>query len=182
MINLLPLREKKENEQEENWKIVLVLGILVLVFLFSLSLILFSIKISVVGQTTAQEILLSQKEKEINMPQVLELEEKIKKNNLTFSKLKTFYLKNPDLTETLERISKTLPPAAYLTGLSLIFQPEKEQAWTCSLSGFSPSREILIKFKENLEKEKDFKEIHFPPANWLEPTDINFSVSFQIAL
>lgn len=182
MINLLPLREKKENEQEENWKIVLVLGILVLVFLFSLSLILFSIKVYISREVAAQKILFEQKETELKTPQARQFEEKIKQSNLILAELKSFYQQAPYLTEVIERISKALPQDVYLTNLSLDSQPLERRELQCRLLGFSPSREALVEFKENLEKDNNFKNVYFPPINWVKPIDIDFSVTFQIVL
>jgi len=60
-----------------------------------------------------------------------------------------------------------------LTNLSIIFP-------SVSLSGFAPTTETLFEFKENLEKEASFKEVCFPPTNWVNLTDIDFSVTFII--
>jgi len=182
MINLLPLREKKEIEMEENWKIVLILGFSVLVFLFSLFLILFSIKIHISNKTAAQKILLEQKEAELKTPQMQRLEEKIKQSNLIFAELKSFYQQAPNLTEAIERISKALPQGVNLTNLSLTSQLPERQELECRLLGFSSSREVLVEFKENLEKDNNFKNVYFPPINWIKPIDIDFTATFQIKL
>ncbi len=168
MINLLPLSEKKALIQEENWKIVLILGFLVLIFLISLILILFSIKISISGQVESQKIFLSQ-------PYPQDIEKMIEIANQNLSKLNSFYQSQIYLTKILERTSINLPPKAYLTSFS--YQKEGEKV---SLLGFAPTREILLEFKKNLEREKDFTEIYFPSQNWVEPIDINFSVTFKI--
>ncbi len=182
MINLLPLKEKEGLIEEEKWKIVLVLGVLILFFLFSLFLILFSIKIHISERTAVQKILLEQKEAELKTPQMLPLKEKIKQSNLILAELKSFYQQQPYLTEVIERISKALPQGVNLTNLSLISRfPEKKEL-EGRLLGFSPSREVLVKFKENLEKDNNFKNVYFPPINWVKPIDIDFTVTFQIEL
>ena len=173
MINLLPLQQKEELLEEEKHNLVLILGILFLIFLISLILILFSIKIFISGEVEIQNILLSAEEKRFKESQIQNLEEKINISNQTLSKLDLFYQNQLNLTETLEKISGTLPLGTYLTTLNLNLAQ-------ISLSGFSPTREILLEFKKNLEKEKIFGEIYFSPSNWVEPTDINFSVNFKI--
>ena len=183
MINLLPLQYKKELQQEEKYKLTLILGTLVLIFLICLILILFSIKISISGQIEAQKILLLQEEKKFKESQIQNLEEKIITSNQSLSKLNSFYQNQTNLTEILEKISETLPPTTYLTALSfnpLTTAKEEKYIAQISLSGFSPTREILLEFKENLEKEEIFGEIYFPPSNWVEPTDIDFSLNLQI--
>ncbi len=175
MINLLPPEQKEELREEENLKLVLILGIVILAFLISLSLLLFSIKTSLLADLESQKIYLEQKEKELKSPLIQELEMKIKDYNLILSKLETFYQGQTDLTSILEKISKTLPEGTHLTTLN--FNP---QIFQISLTGFSSNREILLQFKENLEKTEGLKEIYFPPANWVQATDINFSVNFKI--
>jgi len=175
MINLLPIQQKEELLLEEKFKLVLILGIIILVLFISLFLILFSIKISILSEVEVQNIYFGEREKELKAPQMQELEEKIKSSNLVISKLNSFYQKETDLTSILEEISKIFPEGTYLTSLS--FNPSLLQF---SLSGFSPDREALLKFKENLEGQEKFEEIYFPPTNWMTPIDINFSVSFKL--
>lgn len=173
MINLLPSQYKAELKEEKNWKLILILEILVLIFLTCLALILFSVKIFISGQLEAQKILLLQEEKKFKESQIQSLEEKITVSNQTLSKLNSFYQDQTNLTEILEKISEALPPETYLTTLNLNLAQ-------ISLLGFSPTREILLEFKKNLEQEKLLGEIYFPPSNWVKPTDIDFSVNFKI--
>lgn len=175
MINLLPIQQKEELILEEKFKLVLILGIIILVSIISLVLILFSIKISILGALEIQKIYLEQKEKELKIAKIQELEEKIKDLNFTLSNLNSFYQSQIDLTEILEKISKILPENTYLTSLN--FNSSLSQF---SLSGFSPDRETLLQFKGNLEREEKFEQIYFPPTVWVTPTDINFSVTFKL--
>jgi len=175
MINLLPSQEKEILIQEEKYKLALILGTLFLIFLICLILILLSIKIYFSGQLNVQEILLSQKEESFRKSPSQKLEEKIISFNRTFSELNSFYSKQLSLIEILEKISQSLPYGAYLINFN--FDSETGQI---SLSGFSPSREILLGLKENLEKEESFQEIYFSPSNWVKSNDIDFTVNFDI--
>ncbi|KPJ71817.1 hypothetical protein AMJ50_00705 [Parcubacteria bacterium DG_74_3] len=177
-INLLPPKEKDLLVQEERWKLTLILGFILLAFFISLVLILFSVKTYISGQVEAQKILLSQKE--LESPQIEELAEKIKESNLVFSNLNSFYQQNLDITEILEKISQALPSGSYIHGFDLSLL-EGEYPAQVALTGFSPNRETLLEFKKNLEAEKLFQEIYFPPQNWVRPTDIIFSVNFKIS-
>lgn len=181
MINLLPSQQKEELLGEKNFKLVLILGIVILAFLICFSLILFSIKISIAGQLSAQKFILSQKEAETLQTQ--DLENKIKSLNLTISKLDSFYQSKLDWVEVSEKISQNIPSKIYLTSLTFK-QPtglkKEEYLGDVSLTGFSPSRETLIEFKKNLEKEEQFSEVYFPPENWVQATDINFTVNFKV--
>jgi hypothetical protein len=48
------------------------------------------------------------------------------------------------------------------------------------ISGFAADREILFKFKEKIEEEKNFKDIDFPLSNLVSPVNINFSLGFKV--
>jgi len=182
MINLLPPQGKEEVLQEKKYKLVLILGILVITFFLSLSLILFSIKIFISGEIAAQGILFEQKEKEFQNPQIQTLQENLIAFNLTLSKLNSFYQSQFNLTKLLEKISQILPREIRLINLSLVPESKEKKEWQmiCNLSGFSPTREILLEFKKNLENEQLFGEINFPPESWVKAEDINFTVSFKI--
>ena len=173
MINLLPPQYKAEFKKEENWKLTLILSLLFIIFLICLTLILFSIKIFISGQLEAQKILLLQEEKKFEESQIQNLEEKIATSNQTIFKLDSFYQGQISLAGILEKIFETLPSDVYLTTLDF-------NLGQFSLFGYSPTREILLEFKENLEKEELFEEIYFPPSNWVKPSDIDFSVNFKI--
>jgi Tfp pilus assembly protein PilN len=183
MINLLSPKEKEGLIQEKNWKLILILGILVLIFLICLGLILLSIKIYVSGQVEAQKILFSQEEKKFEESQIRDLEEKIIISNKTLSNVNSFYQSQINLIEILEKIPETLPQGIYLT--ALYFNPitdaeNGKYVAKISLSGFSPTRETLLEFKENLEKEELFGEIYFPPSCWVPAVDIDFSINLKI--
>lgn len=180
MINLLPPKEKEEILQEENWKLLMILGMFSLFFLISLLLILFSIKIFVTGEVDVQKILFAEQEKEFKNTQMQNLQNNLTAFNKKLSQLDSFYQNQSNFSEILEEISKTLPPGVYLNNLSIIPQGGKNEGSKCSISGFSPSRQILLVLKDNLEKEKNFQEVYFSPANWVKPADINFTISFKV--
>lgn len=173
MINLLPLIEKEKLLLEKNRRIIIILWLLLLFFLTCSVLILFSIRTYIQAQVKSQEYLLIETKKEQNQSEIENLKEEINSINSSLTKLNSFYQNEIYLSDILEKISKTLPEELYLTNLSLIFP-------SVSLSGFAPSTETLFEFKENLGKESGFKEVSFPPANWVDLTDIDFSVTFII--
>jgi len=179
MINLLPQKQKDELKQEENFKLTLILGIVTLASLICFALILFSIKISIGGQLSYQKIFLEQKKAESS--QLQNLEEKMKSLNSILKELNSFYQNEANLVEVSRLISGFLPREVYLTTLHFNKAAglEKEKySGEVFLAGFAPSRETLTVFKKNLEKE--FKEVYFPPENWVKPTDISFTATFKV--
>jgi len=179
MINLLPPSEKAILVQEKINRLIIILGVLVLLFLLCLSLILLSLKIYISGQVKAQEILVEQKKQSLTSD-ILNFEKKVRVINQNFQKLDSFYKTQPNLILLFQDISKTLPPGLYLNNFSLSPSSDKNYKFQVSISGYAPNREILLTFKQNLELQKNLKEIRFPSSNWLKPTDINFSATFKI--
>lgn len=173
MINLLPPKYKEDLRSEENLNLVFILEIFFLAFFLSLALVLFSIKIHIAGVIETQKIFFESKNKEFSQVKLVESE--INSINKELSNLDSFYKEQFDLTDFLERISALLPPGLYLNSFS--YQKEGHQI---NLSGFSSTVETLLDFKNNLEKQSDFKEVNFPTAVWLESVNIDFNTSLKI--
>ncbi|MCK4473737.1 hypothetical protein KAU40_00495 [Candidatus Parcubacteria bacterium] len=180
MINLLPSQYKKELKQEESLKIIVILGIIILSFLICFCLILFLIKIDISEEITTQKIFIEVKEKEYRISETKNLEKEMLLLNQTLLKLNSFYKEQINLTEALEKIAQILPSKGYLTGFNFMLLNEEYIAGKLSFSGFSPTREILLLFKENLDKQEIFTEIYFPSSNWVKPSDIDFSATLKI--
>ncbi len=181
MINLLPQQQKNELKQEESLKLVLILGIVILAFLISLFLILFSIKVSIEGQIAVQRVFFEQKQTE-NV-QLQNLTERIKSLNSALSKLNAFYQEELDLVEISNTITDTFPSGIYLTTLNFnrsVSLEKDKYPGNIFLAGYSPTRQSLIDLKKYLEKEERFKEVYFPPENWVEPVDVNFTANFKV--
>ncbi len=180
MINLLPPVEKEELLLEKKKRITIILWLLVLFFLLCLILILFSVRIYLQIQAESEKTLLDETRKEFRQSGIQDFREEINSVNLTLTKLNSFYQQKTYFSEILERISGILPQGIYLTNFSTEFAVEEGKYIEVSLSGFSPTADSLFEFKGNLEKESDFKDIYFPPSNWVKLIGINFSVTFKI--
>lgn len=178
MINLLPPKEKEELKKEETLKLTLILGIVFLIFLTFLFLMLLSIKIFLNGELEVQKILYREKEEEFNNSQCQVFQGKIEAANEKLLKVDSFYKNQENLSGIMEKISEALPKSAYLTNLSITLPEGKEEKLDGTFSGFALTRETLLEFKQNIEKE--FEEINFPASNWVEPENINFSATFKV--
>lgn len=173
MINLLPLKYKEALRREENLRVVFVLEILLAAFLISFALILFAIKIHIAGKVEAQKIFVELKNKEFSGAKPVE--EKLNLINKKISGLESFYQNQFDLTDFLGRISELLPEGVYLNSFS--YQKEGRQI---NLSGFAPTVNALLEFKNNLEKQKDFNGVYFPATIWMQSLSIDFNAGFKI--
>ena len=177
MINLLPSQEKEELKKEEQFKVILILGIIIFASLVSFSLILSSINIFLSGEVDSQKIIYTQRKKELKNPEIQTFQANLTDFNKKISQLDSFYQNQVAFTEILEKISGTIPPEISILSSSLSLE---EKTIKCSLAGFSPDREVLIQFRDTLEKEEGFTEIYIPPACWTKPKDINFTANFNI--
>jgi Tfp pilus assembly protein PilN len=173
LTNLLPPKNKAELFEEEIKNLIIILGTLFLIFLFSLSLILFGVQNYISGRVDLEKMTVDFEKKRIEDSEIQNLRAKIISLNQSLSQLNSFYQEQKKLAEVLNKISEILPPQMYLTNFS--YQKELNQV---SLSGFSPTQEILNDFRKDLEKK--FSDVHFPPQNWVELTDIDFQATFKI--
>ena len=175
MINLLPENEKLGLVWEEKQKLISILGFLMLSFLAVLSLILFAVDFQLATKIESQKIMVEMEEKRLQAAEIGKLREKISQVNENLSRLDAFYSQQLPLTEIFKRIADLLPAGVYLTNFS--YQKSGSQV---SLNGFSPTREALVELKIKLEAEKEFRNVTFPPTNWVKPKTINFFVTLKL--
>ena len=178
MINLLPEEQKQRLLEEERFRLTLILGTLFVCFLICLSLILFLIENYTLWDLEAEKILLSQKEKTISLNQ--DLEKEIKESNAFLSEIDSFYGQTVGTTQLLEIVDETLPAKVYLTNFDFILPKTKgKDKPRISISGFSPDRNTLLNFQENLKNEQLFSDIYVSPESWIEQENLDFDISFR---
>ncbi|MBU0546995.1 hypothetical protein KKA72_02435 [Patescibacteria group bacterium] len=188
MINLLSPQKKTVLEQEEKLRLVSALLIIFCLSLLSFVLIMLSVKFYISGELEAQQIVFSQRQLERNRFQ--SVAQDIDSQNIYLSQIQTFYQENFTRSDILDRISQALPQNTYLTNLNIssVFEAKSnkdiksEKYLLISLIGFSPTRDIVLKIKDNLEKQERFQEVYFPPSNWVKPDNVEFSVSFEVKI
>ncbi len=183
MINLLPPDEKKRLLLKKKERIITIFLALGLFFIFCFSLVLISFKAYLDIEAKSEKILLETAIKKFNQPKITGLKKKVKSANLELKNLNSFYGKKIYFSDILENISNIIPEEIYLNKLSISLLPdnEKEKLVMVSLSGFSPTREILFAFRKKLEDSSRFREIYSPPSDWIKPTNINFFLKFEMS-
>lgn len=181
MINFLPPEEKENILLDGKKRMLAILGFLFSFFLLCLALALFFIKIHLYYQLELLDLSLAEKEKLAGESEIQSLREKINYINETSVELGAFYQQRISFLEILERVIAVLPPGMSLNNFSAVVSGENNCCAKISMSGFSPSRELLLDLKKNFDKEgKFFKNPYFPQSNWVKSTDINFSATFEI--
>jgi hypothetical protein len=180
MINLLPPEEKEKLFLKKKERLVTILGITVLVSLICLILILSSIKLYIEAEAIYQKIVLEQTEKKYQTPDFLNFKDTIQKYNKIVIQLKNFYNQKQYSSQSLKIISDIQrPEGIYLTGLSLNNDENKKIKVTAT--GISDSRENLLIYKKNIEENKKIENLYFSPETWINPENINFSLTFEIS-
>jgi Tfp pilus assembly protein PilN len=176
MINLISPKEKEKFFMEKISRMVIVLWFLLFFFIVCLILVLWAVNIYAKSQLGVQEAFSSSAKEPQKMDRINQAKGKIETVNLGFGKVDSFYANKIYFSPLIEKISETLPDGVYLNSFSIIITDKIE----VSLAGFAPQRDDLLKFKSNLESDKNFVNISFPASNWVEKTNIDFSVSFEI--
>ena len=184
MINLLPQKEKREIRMERIEKKVVFVSIFagVSFVFFFLSLFALEIYISKKVDSTKEE--LAEREKELASSQFQEFKEEISETNKLLSEISKFEEDKVYIVPFFEIISKIKPSQVYFTNFS--FQKELKELEKGSgnfdifseihISGFSPNRDILFQFLQDLKEEKSFSSVYFTPASWTEPEDFHLEV------
>jgi Tfp pilus assembly protein PilN len=173
LTNLLPPKNRNEIFEEKIKNLIIIFGILISIFFLSFSLILFGIEKYISEKVNLEKNKIDFEKKKFEESEIKDLKAKITSLNKSISQLNSFYQEQSKLVEIFDKISEISPPQIYLTNFS--FQKEKN---LISLSGFSPTQEILSQFQKNLEEE--FLNVDFPLQNWLKSTDIDFYCNFKI--
>jgi len=179
MINLLPPEEKKEILIKKKLKLVLIFELGLLLFLISALFIAFSIAIYLNGEINSEKIAVFQKEEDIDLTTIADFQKEIEALNNKIKNVESFYNEQTYLIPILEKVSEKLSGRSYLNNFSFT---KSSKTLKINLSGFIPTRDDLLAFKRNIESDKDFENVNFPPGNWISPTDIEFFLSFELSL
>lgn len=176
MINLLPPQQKKELRERRTQKAIIIWGFLLSFFFIALILGLLAIKFQLSGENIFQKTTNDLAKKDLEAKQNQTIKKEILDLNRDISFISAFYQNRPELTEVLKKLIVILPPGISLNSLSF----QKEDG-SLHLTGLAQTRNDLIAFKENLEKEKIFSAVSFPPSNWIKAKEINFFIGLTLS-
>jgi len=172
MINLLPSNEKNELAEIERQKIIAIIGVLIVFFITALSSILWVVSLNISSDKMREEVIAENEKQRLNNDNTNFVKIKIFNLNEKLLKIKDLIDNEAQPSEVIRKISKSIPPGIYLTSISY-------QGRQIAISGFAPTRDDLLSFKNNLESEERFENIDFPPINWVKPKAIKFTVTLN---
>lgn len=184
-VNLLPEKEKKEIIFERNRKILLTLIILFLISSVFLFFLLFSFKIYLSSQVKAQDRIILDKQKEINLSsQFQDFKQVIQEANNELKNIQNFYKEQILITPILEKISELVPSSIYFTKFSTnwpdAFEKDPNYLIKLSIQGYAKNREDLFLFQKALKQSEYFEKVNVSLQSWLEPEDVNFYIDIKI--
>lgn len=174
LLNLLPPEEKKIITSHQALRRILIWGsfslILILTFLALLSSVWWFLLIQLSSiEKNAKEIEASAQGRAFQ-----EFKKEVNKINQTLQHFDNLYQATKIYSLALENLSQSVPP----TGLK--FRKISINQNEVVLEGYAESREVLLSFKEVLERSLYFEKINSPLSNFLKQYNINFSFNFQI--
>lgn len=179
MINLLPQSEKELLFLGRVKKLVIILGSIFIVFLICLILVLLSVKFSIFAEVSSQKFLFQEAKKSYSSPDAERLKNAIQKYNNVLPSVLSVYQEDMHFSDILASISKIeRPKGLRLTDISLNRQ-DNENKVKASISGASDTRENLVSFQKNLEKQPEIKNISFSPESWISPANVNFNLTLD---
>jgi hypothetical protein len=179
MINLLPQKEKDELFLKKAKNLAIVLGSIVIITLVCLIFVLLSVKFYVLTEVNGQSFILQDTQKNYESPDVVTVKNSIQKYNNSLPTVLSFYQSDKYLSNILAAISEIEKPnGLYFTNIFLDSQAIGGNV-KVNISGTSDTRESLIAFQKNLEKQNAINNISFSPESWINPVKANFNLNFD---
>ena len=184
MINLLPEKDKKnvQNEYIRRFMVVMGLGSAVII----LAQIIFSLigYFQVVSIAKENEEQLRDAEDYARVARVDEMETEIKKISQFLSDLKTAENESENITDDISMVLGLLPEDSRIS--QIIFEGSPTGG-SFRIAGWTPGRDSLLKFLDNLKTVKCggdtcFSEVLSPVSNLLRDKDIDFSLEAKIKM
>lgn len=172
-INLLPPERKEELKQKRNIGVILKISVMafsaLLVFIVFIIFCLMTLNIRVQSLKDQQNRLMENK-KYGQIKKSQEFAENYYKQTSGIERILKQQNYNWDL---FSEVNKLVSENIYLKEIAL-------QEGALSISGFSSTREALLKFKEDLENSSRFSKIEAPISNFTSSQDINFNFKAEI--
>lgn len=174
-LNLLSPAEKKDLRIIEFNRLIFSLTGWLLIILVIFSIFLASAFLSLSILLKEQTNLITIRENEPQMQNLLEIEEKIKRTNQVIKQIDSKQQQMVLWTPLLEGLTKIVPTGVCLTTLS--YQSNSDQI---ILNGWADRRESLLHFQKSLEESSFFTEVETPLANLVKEKDIDFSFTLHL--
>lgn len=174
MLNLLPPKQKRELRLDLLNQLITAFGIAVILVILILALVLvialFYLNINL---TQLEKELISWQAK-TEIEELKNLEEKVKEVNRDMVFWEEYQEERVEFSLILENLAKQVPSGIRFNNMSL------EKSGKVTIRGHASTRDILLTFKNNLERTPYVSDFNFPLSNLTKSEDIDFYLSFEI--
>lgn len=175
IINLLPKDRQEEIKYEvifHGWVVLVIMSVAAFACVF---LAQFATKFYLVGRMQVLAAEIQAAKQQVNKEENASLKEEIQGINNTISDFKTLAEAAPKWSKAIKAFVKIPPTGVQIKSVSLASAGN-----TISVSGFSPTRELVIQFYNNvLNDPKEFYNIDYPLENVASPKNISFHFTFN---
>ena len=185
MINLLPESKKKEIKLEGIWKQITAVLLLCFFFFAVFVLLLFLEKFYLEKEVKTQEAKIKRTEKEFDYTAFKNVNNEIIRINKDFTDARNFLLQRISVVDFFRKISALIPPGVNLSEVSsreltiATNKKTKKKALNIYISGYAKDREDVFLLFNNLKSEKSFQNVDFSPKSWVQPDNVEFSLSLN---
>lgn len=172
MLNLLPPKQKRElrldllNQAIAAFGIAAILVVLILTLVLAIALFYLNINLA----QLEKELISWQAKPEIE--ELKNLEEKVKEVNQNLAFLEEYQKEQTGFSLILENLSEEVLSGIRFNNMSL------EKSGKVNIRGHALTRDILLTFKNNLERAPYVSDFDFPLSNLTKSEDIDFYLNF----
>lgn len=182
MVNLLPAKRKMVLAQEARVRLSLILSVSGIASLLAFCLLVLALHFYVAGRIRTAELSLASFESRV--AQLKRAEQDMRETNAELQSVAEYYRGQDRAVPVLELLTDHLPSSLSLRGFSFTVSRDrksgKRQDPVVTATGYAASREALLLFRERLIGDPAFRDVEFPPANWVLPSDIQFSFTARV--
>lgn len=172
-LDLLPQERKLEIKRTKRFLMILRGELLFLVPILLFVVILLSVYYILSLQRDSAAAFFLQQQSGGQYQELVSMEEKFKQTNdsvVVISKTQTGHLRWMNM---FEQLSTAVPQGIYIDDLST-------KNYKILLAGKAQTRESLLEFKSNLEKNDCFRDINVPLSNLVVKNDVDFQMDLSI--
>lgn len=172
MLNLLPLKQKKELRLDLLNQVITIFGIAVIsaILIWALLLLVAQEFLNISLEKMDSDLLSQQAKKETK--EIDDLEGKIKNLNKDLLFLDKIQKEQNRFSLFLENLAKDVPLDIQIKNLSI------DKSKQVNLRGFALTREALLTFESTLENVSYVSNLDIPLSNFTKAADIDFNLSF----
>lgn len=176
IINLLPIDKQKELRLNRLFGVVVSLVWLACATFILVLLAQIGTKVFLQGQEEGLKIVIDDLKAQASKEENAKIKNRIKELNDIVTDYRNLSASVPRLSKVIRKLAPLVPSEVNLSSMRV--DSLKKQI---DITGFSPTRELVIELYENVKAgAENFPNIDYPLENVARPTDISFHFTFNI--